>query len=75
MSAEKTNTGSKITLVMIAIIIVLIIGITIGTVRNNIARDKVLEECPQTEFVVVGRNGTPQYVYDCTGIDLKDKKD
>ena len=73
---QKPDWVSRITYGLgVVFLAIFVIGVTSGVkqIDNNV--NEVKNNCVRTELIVLGgRNGTPHWVYDCTGVDLKSLK-
>lgn len=57
--------------ITIALLIVGFFAMVVGgAVKIENEKDEVKSNCPRTDLVVLGgKNGTPRWVYDCTGVE------
>jgi len=61
-------------IVMIVFVIAFFGMVIAGAMKINDEQNEVRAKCPRTDLVVLagGRNNTPRYVYDCSGVILKE---
>lgn len=52
------------------LVVALIIGVVLGSIRGHEDKQNVLAKCPETELFVFGNKGHRTRVYDCTGVEL-----